>query len=203
MTENDLKHEIFGRGSSQSWRNIERPGYFGRKRDLKIAQFDKAYGKDNWRLVWVVPDLGGSSANAYGFEAACIGLYEESYYQFFKDRKSDIDFACSFGECIDNGMDNIDSGCDYTIQRSFSTHIQDIALRRVLKRLNRQFEGPKDQILTIRSADSNGYRFGPGNVPFYDPNLIIQPELTPAWAKVGSVESQWQSNKYLQVRWSA
>jgi hypothetical protein len=113
-----------------------------------------------------------------------------------------VEFACSFGECYDNNPTNIASGCDYTIQEQTSVHIQDIALRNCLKRFGLWFEGPKSKLLQIRSQDSNGYIFGPGNVPFYNPDLIDYgpPDLTPQWANKGSVESFWQNTKYLQVK---
>lgn len=174
----------------KDWVKVERPGYFGRRRDEKIANLNTQYGKGNWKLAWVDDKL-------LEFEEACMMRYEESYYQFLKKRKDDVDFICSFGECIDNAMTNIESGVDYTKQEAFSTHIQDIAVRNVLVRLNRWFTGPKDKILVIRSADSEGYRFGPGNVPHFAPEDITQPSLRPKWAKPGSVEDFWQSNKWI------
>ena len=176
------------------WTNLERPGYFGRQRDKKIAKLNEQYGEGNWRLRWVVNGFD------YDFYEACCKFYEESYFRYLKNRPQDLDFICSYGECIDNAMTNIQCGLDYNKQEAFSTHIQDIAIRNVLHTLNRRFEGPEDKILVIRSKDSEGFRFGPGNVPFYNKDLITQPSLCPKWANEGSVEDYWQSNKWIQIK---
>jgi hypothetical protein len=182
---------------TEKWIDVDRPGYFGRKRDEKILALNEKYGQDNWRLAWRLSD---ERAEALEFKDACLLFYEESYYQYLAARPEDVDFICTFGECIDNATSNIDSGFDYTKQESYSTHIQDIAMRNVLRRLNKHFEGPKSKILVIRSKDSEGFRWGPGNVPFYQPLLIRQPSLCPRWANRGSVEDFWQSNKWIQQR---
>lgn len=205
--EEDLKGTVL-----EGWRCVERPGYFGRRRDTKIAGFDEVYGKGGWRLVWIAtrptdlpPDLFKESkvpltGGVFDFESACKIFYEESYFRWLQRHPAEVEFACSFGECIDNAPTNVNSGFDYTIQESYSTHIQDIAMRNALRRLGRQFEGPPDKILVIRSKDSEGYRFGPGNIPLFDPSLITQPSKCPDWSNKGTVEDFWQSNKWLQAR---
>jgi len=183
------------------WKNRQRPGYFGKRRDLMHAQFDAAHGSGNWRLAWVVAGFPqGAPALVYTFEQACKLFYEESYFQWLKQRPDDVDFICEFTECIDNSPTNVHSGLDYTAQETSSTHIQDIAVRNVLAKLGRHFTGKRTELLVIRSADSNGYKFGPGNVPLYQPEIILQPSLCPQWANPGTVEDFWQSNKWLQVR---
>jgi hypothetical protein len=175
------------------WINDHRPGYFGRKRDKIVNEYNSLYGKEGWRLRWVAATI------AFTFEEACVQFYEKSYYNFLKDKPEELDFICSHGECIDNAPTNVQSGLDYTKQESYSTHIQDIAVRNVLTGLGRKFLGPPDKILVIRSADSNGYKFGPGNIPCFDQSVITQPSLCPTWAGRGSVEDFWQSNKWVQV----
>lgn len=183
------------------WRNVERPGYFGKRRDTAHARFDAQHGAGNWRIAWVIAGYPlGTPDLAFDFVHACRLLYEESYFQYLKDRPDDVDFICEFTECIDNSPTNVHSGLDYTAQEASSTHIQDIAVRNVLHKLGRSFTGERTELLVIRSADSNGYRFGPGNVPFYRKEIITQPSRCPTWANAGSVEDFWQSNKWLQVR---
>lgn len=176
------------------WHNISRPGYLGRNRDRMTEQWNKTYGSGNWRLVWRVGDY-----ESYLFNTACKKFYEESYFQYLHKRPDLLDQICSYGEVIDNAMTNVESGLDYLKQESYSTHIQDIAVRNVMKRLERTFQGPKDKILTIRSQHSSGYFLSPGIIPFHMPDLIIPPSKTPWWAQEASVEDFWQSNKYLQV----
>lgn len=192
---------------TDQWRVHGRPGYFGRKRDERIAGFDRSFGIGNWRLGWLasrfatlsVLDERVSNPVFLSFFDACAQMYEESYVRFLKQRPADVDFVCSYGECIDNAPTNIQSGCDYTIQEAYSTHIQDIAVRNALRRLGRRFEGPAEKVLVIRTK-GDGQRFGPGVVPFYAPDLITPPSLAPRWAEKNSVEDYWQSNKFLLVR---
>jgi hypothetical protein len=177
------------------WKNIERPGYFGRQRNVRVADFNQRFGAGSWRLAWAF-----GKESAFEYAEACTRFYEESYFRWFSARPEAVDEVCSFCECIDNAPTNIASGCDYTIQESYSTHIQDIAVRNVLRRLGRRFEGGEGQVLVIRSADSEGFKFGPGNIPFMDVDQIVSPSKCPGWANKGSVEDFWQSNKFLQVR---
>lgn len=173
---------------------IKRPGYFGRQKANKIAKLNKEYGQGNWTLVWVFDNL------ELEFKDACIQFYEESYIKWFKENLKELDFICQYKECIDNDITNIQSGTDYSIQESWATHIQDIAIRNVLKYFNRKFENKNNEILVIRSRDSIGFKYGPGNIPFYDPSKIYKPSLCPKWANSGSVEDFWQSNKFIKVK---
>lgn len=176
-------------------RIVERPGYFGRRKDEKIREFNSRHGKGNWTLVWGHDDVG-----YYEFEEACILFYEWSYLEWFKNNPEALDHVTSYGECIDNAPTNVRSGCDYTKQEAFSTHIQDIAVRNVLRHNGREFVGAADDILIIRSDETNGYRYGPGNIPFYNSGLITYPSKRPRWANPGSVEDFWQSNKWLAIK---
>jgi hypothetical protein len=183
-----------------TWKTVSRPGYFGKRRDQIHMQLDIAHGAGNWRLVWIIPGFNSGADLVLDFAQACKAFYEESYFQHLRNRPDDIDFICEFAECMDNSPTNVQSGLDYTMQEASSTHIQDIAVRNVLHRLGRSFTGARTELLVIRSADSAGFRFNPGNVPFYNPALIIKPEIKPSWAQSNSVEAFWQSNKTLQVR---
>lgn len=180
-------------------RAVERPGFLGRERDARFAAYDARYGSGRWTLNWVVRFPDGHE-ESFEFEEACRTWYEEAYFQHLKDRAEDLDFVCSFGECIDHAPSNVGSGCEYGIQEGSATHIQDIAVRNVLRRLGRRFDGPPDRLLVIRGRRSEGGRFGPGLVPFHRPELITRPSLRPSWAREGSVEDFWQSNKWLHVQ---
>ena len=171
-----------------------RPGYFGRRRDEKIQQLNALYGDGKWELRWVSSEF----PDGFLFKTACIMFYEHSYMEWFNLFPEELDFiTTNYGECIDNAISNIQSGCDYARQEAFSTHIQDIALRNVIADSEMEFKGPKNKILVIRSSDSNGHKYGPGNIPFYDSTLIETPSIRPRWANAGSVEDFWQSNKYI------
>lgn len=178
---------------TKHWTDAGRPGYFGRHRDEKISALNVEHGIGNWRLIWRVGETDAT------FFSACRYFYEESYFAYLRARPAEVDEICSYGRVIDNASTNVASGLDYASQEAFSTHIQDIAVRNVLRRLDRWFEGPPSAILTIRGDASNGWKWNPGNVPFYWPRFIDLRSLRPSWAQVGSVEDFWQSNKLLQV----
>lgn len=181
-----------------AWKKHIRPGYFGRRRDEIIAQFNKNYGEGGWKIMW---DGGiDCPVGPYEFEKACRYFYEVSYRVWFMLHAEEQHFLRGYGECMDNALTNIISGRDYTKQEAYSTHIQDIAVRNVMHTLGWKFEGPSDRILVIRSRDSAGYKYGPGNIPFYAPHWIAQPSLCPTWANPGSVEDFWQSNKWVWIK---
>lgn len=172
-------------------RLVEQPGYFGKSKNKKIAKYNSQFGRGNWTIVWSTP------WGVMDFFPACRYLYERSYYEYLKDKPEDLEFITSFREVIDNDVTNVDSGCDYLIQEAKSTHIQDIAVRNILNVFNLEFKGVKDELLVIRGHDSNGYKYGPGNVPFLDKKWILQNDLKPEWANEGSVEHFWQANKWI------
>lgn len=182
-----------------SWVNLFRPGFFGRNRDKIFAELNEEYGEGKWRLVWYAPDLNYEDLE---YKEACKYYYEESYYQFLRERHDLVNQIIQYNECYDNAISNIKSGLDYTIQEAYSTHIQDIAIRNVLKRLHVWFK-PEGlglpNLLQIRHQGGLGSILGPGNVPFWNPCRIEQPSKRPSWANKDSVEDFWQSNKYVQV----
>lgn len=178
------------------WKLVERPGYFGKRRDQRINELNAEYGKGMWRLSWVYRD------RTFSFIPACRYFYERSYFEWLSDNPKEVDFICAFAECFDNSPSNIGSGLDYSIQEAVSTHIQDIALRNVLRLLDRKFENTRgNQLLEIRSTSSNGHKYGPGNIPLFAEarDFIDSPSRAPSWAQPGSVEDFWQSNKWIEV----
>lgn len=192
------------------WRAHHRPGFFGRRRDSIVAQLNEKHGPEGWKLAWLVPIQGGPNTEqryagqikghqAFDFAAACSRFYEQAYYELFKRRADYLDHVTAFMECYDNAETNVQSGLDYTKQEAYSTHIQDIAIRNVLHRLGRPFRGTRKELLQVRGKDTEGFRYNPGNIAFHQKELITQPSLAPAWAKAGSVEDFWQSNKWVLV----
>jgi hypothetical protein len=171
---------------------VDRPGYFGRKRSNRVEFYDNLFGEGRWAEMWEV------SRHAVGFEQA-VALYDDAYYVFLAEHPSLIDFICSFGECYDNDPANVLCGCQHDCQ-SVPRHIQDVSVRRALKRLGVWFDGPSDHLLEIRGEDSNGFRLNPGQVPFHKPELILTGATAgrvPDWAMPGSVEAFWQANKVI------
>ena len=174
------------------WETIERPGYSGKKRDEKYAGWDGKYGRDNWRIAWLWN--GGAVEREFSYH-----LYETSYgFDSFKREdlwKELLKEAC---DVYDMSQKDTESGLDYFIQQDIATHLQDIAIRRVVATRGWRFEGSK--LVQIRSHDERwGKLLSPGKVHFHLPELIVSPHLK-GWWDCDSVEDFYQSNKVLQLR---
>lgn len=176
------------------WKSSGRPGYFGKHRDEKYQEFDAKYGKDNWRIVWKVGetfvDLPGVCA-----------LYEDAYFEFFKLNRPVLSkLIIDASEVYDDEPSNVNSGFDYAKQETGRTHLQDIAIRRCLIRMGLWFCGK--ELIRIRQEKGThplSITLSPGRVPFHRPDLIKQPELA-GWWRTDTIESFYQSNKYLQIK---
>jgi len=175
------------------WATVERPGHFGRKRDEIYRQFDEKYGAGKWRIMWQ-----WDTSLLISYIDACR-IYEYSYYAD-SFRRDDLwkELASKAKNVYDHQESDIESGLDYMIQKGTATHLQDIAIRRVLARRGLQFQG--SELIQIRSHKTYwGKNLSPGKVPFHIPQIIAVPRLE-GWWDASSIEDFWQSNKMLQVR---
>lgn len=174
------------------WETVERPGYFGSKREAKHAEYDQRFGVGNWRLAW---DVNGQPFTREQMNM----LYEDSYFEFLLAHPEVLDELVSVAcDVYDDAPTNVESGLDYTCQETERTHVQDIAIRRAVSRLGRVFEG--SELLQIRDnlgTHPLSMTLSPGRIPFHRKDLLLQPELE-GWWEPGSVESFYQSNKVLQ-----
>jgi hypothetical protein len=178
----------------QEWETIERPSYLGKHRNEKYLEWDKKYGQNNWRIAWKWGNI------FLDFLGVCV-LYEDGYFNFLW-RNPDIltELVTQASNVYDDELSNVESGFDYTEQETERTHIQDIAIRRSLIRMGLWFHG--QELIRIRQEKGThrlSVILSPGRVPFHVPELIETPELT-AWWYPGTVESFYQSNKFLQVK---
>lgn len=88
------------------WRTIDRPGYFGDKRDELYSEWNEKYGKENWRIAW-----------QWGLQAIekpeALQLYEDGYYEYFKKNLNLLDWLINnFSNVYDTAPSNINSGFD-------------------------------------------------------------------------------------------
>ena len=183
-----------GSEKDQVWVTVDRPGYFGKHREEKHAEFDKLYGVGGWRLAWLVD-------GEIFTQAQMTMLYEDSYYFFLLQNPAvSVQLLNEASDVYDDALTNIECGFDYEAQETERTHVQDIAIRRVVSRLGRVFKGSTPiQIRDSLGTHPLSVTLSPGQVPFHRPSLLSQPELEGWWAP-GSVESFYQSNKVLQRR---
>jgi hypothetical protein len=175
-----------------NWRTVERPGHFGKKREEFYKQYDESYGKGNWRIMW------GWRDEVIPFDLACLA-YEDAYYHDSLKRENLWKKLVSVAkEVYDYIPDDIKSGMDYSAQQGTATHLQDIAIRRVISRRGWRFTG--SELVQIRShAEYWGENLSPGKVQFHLPEVIVLPHLE-KWWDYNSVEDFWQSNKILQIK---
>jgi len=176
------------------WRMIDRPGYLGKHRDEKYADWDQKHGKGNWALWW---SWGKHWIDSTG---ACL-IYEMAYYHFLlMNRKILHQLVKEASNVYDDSETNVKSVFNYHVQETNRTHIQDIAIRNALLKLGVWFRGK--ELIQIRSNEGKhplSVTLSPGRVPFHRPDLIVQPAITDWWLP-GSVEDFYQSNKHLRVK---
>lgn len=166
-------------------------GPTGKRREATHFWRDAVFGGGEWRQGWRYRStiLGRTEA---------LQLYEDAYLAFLRTDGKTLDWICqTASEVYDNDVSNVESGLDYGVQEAEATHLQDIAVRRCLVRLGRQFEGR--HLVQIRGHDSEGFVLNPGQVPFHEPAEISSAGSKPTWWKPNSVEAFWQLNKILLV----
>lgn len=173
---------------------ISRPGYLGKKRDEIFHFWDETYGKGEWRLIWQFGEA------VVDFLGACA-VYEDAYFIFLNSHPDLLEQLVKEAVNVyDDSPTNVDSLFDYQVQETDRTHIQDIAIRRALVRMGKWFKG--GELIRIRQEKGKhplSIALSPGKVSFHRLELIEKPELT-GWWNPGSVESFYQSNRYLQTK---
>ncbi|WP_203741906.1 hypothetical protein [Actinoplanes cyaneus] len=179
------------------WRIMERPGRLGSGRPLRVAEWDDTYGPGSWRLAWLI-------AGQYHDGNASLSLYEDAYFHLLhgsaETREALVSTAC---DVFVHDPSDTAAGLDYRHQDAPGHHLEDIAIRRCLVRLGVWFRG--DQLVRLGGVDKDpdpGWlrsQLSPHRLPFHRPDLLVRPELT-GWWLPGSVESFYQSNKFLLAR---
>jgi len=185
------------------WKTIERPGYFGKKRDELCRGFDSKFGKNNWRIVYEWGPLIIPRSEA-------IQLYEDGYYEFLKENPKTLDWLLSTASDVyDTAPSNVEAGFSYYKQETPNNHIHDVAIRRSVMRLGKWFKG--DHLMHVRGPGTEGekLRLSPYLVPFHLPDMIYEGEIKDYsgkgfwWRELGiekSVEEFYQQNKILQIK---
>ncbi len=143
----------------------------------------------------------GPTKKNLGFIAVC-GLYEASYAEHFNEYPQLLSEVSDYEDVYDIAPIDTLVGVDYAnAQTARYTHIQDIAIRRLVQHQIGGFSGSKNEKLQIRtnSRQQLGVSLSPFYVPFISPNCItINPLVEGRW-RSGSVEDFYQSNRRLVV----
>jgi PTH2 family peptidyl-tRNA hydrolase len=173
------------------WIVLGRPGYAGKKKKMRRKELLEKYGEGNWKIQHLVDNKLLSREEA-------LEYYEVSYFHYFQKNPEILEWLITYAKDVyDTAPSNVKSGLDYSIQETDAAHLHDIAIRRSLKKLGKEFQG--DILLEIRGEKSEGFILSTSQIPFHQPNLILKPQLKGWWNK-NSIESFWQSNKVLLVK---
>ena len=176
----------------KNWTIAEYPGYFGKKSNEMEQLYDTNYGSENWKIAYVWCEKIVSRDFA-------LQIYEDAYHAYFQNNPDVLEWLLhTASDVYDNAVSNIHSYLDYHIQEEQATHLQDIAIRRIVFRFGRAFKGKR--LLQIRGNNSPGYILNPGEIPFHLPERIEVNANCPRWAKPDSVEAFWQCNKIIIVK---
>jgi hypothetical protein len=186
----------------KTWKQLNNnsTGYVGRHRNQEWRKRDRKYGRGQWRMAWLV------NRKLLEYTEACR-LYEDAYFAYFKQRPELLrQLLAEASDVYDDSPSNVRSKMDYNKRGKVRTHIQDIAIRRCVKRFRKKFTGKK----LIRIRDRMGphplsLALSPGQVPFHIPRLISTPDnlkaiTKNAWWLPYSVEDFYQRAKRLCVK---
>jgi len=167
-----------------------RPGFFGANRPRIVEKLNHWFGKDGWEIKYLV---GGEVIS----DEEALQLYEDAYYTHFKAHPEELETLLEMASNVyDTSETNVESGADYAVQETEGRHLHDIAIRRVVQKLGKTFRG--DQLVRIRGPKTEGFRYGPGKIPFHKPELVPQPALK-GWWDAGSIEEFWQSSRVIRL----
>ena len=180
-----------------SWKAIERPGYFGKKRDEIKSSWNRRFGEENWRLTWEFGDVI-LPKNDYLEQ-----VYTVAYYEHLKKNSEDLKWLTSFKDVWDTAESNVEAAFDFNHQETPNNHYHDIAIRRAMTMLGAGFQG--DKLLHVRWKDSKGYKINPGVVPFHRPELVPSEDIEDfggkgQWWFEKTIEDAYQKMKLLQIR---
>ncbi len=175
------------------WIILGRPGYAGKKKEIRRKELQEKFGEGNWKIQHFVNNRLLSREEA-------LEYYETSYYHFFQKNPEILEWLITYAQDVyDTAPTNVKSALDYSKQETDAAHLHDIAIRRSIKKIGREFQG--DVLLEVRGENSEGYIISTSQIPFHQPSMILKPQLKGWWNK-NSLESFWQSNKVLLVKFN-
>ncbi|HAH19607.1 MAG TPA: hypothetical protein DCL49_01740, partial [Candidatus Omnitrophica bacterium] len=177
-----------------------RPGYFGKDKNAIHEKLNQWFGAGNWEIRHLIDGTFVSLKEA-------LVYYEDAYFEYFKSHPEELEWLVRNGSDVyDNNLTNIHSGTNYEIQETPDYHFQDIAIRRVFKRLWLVFKGAKYvQVRGLYPSGRlpenhiSGAHLSPARIFFHQPELILQPQLEGFW-KPNSIEAFYQSSKVIILK---
>lgn len=181
----------------QEWKTVERPGWYGEATAERLAGYDQKYGQGNWRIRHRLGTRLLDFAEATRVYEMCY----EAHFLYPHTRYLWTDMFRRAREVWTELESDVESGLDYSIQKAPAPHYEDIAIRTIMQRYGKSFQG--DKLLRIRadSDDVTGVALSSIHVPFLWPEFIEPYPKVEWWNRhKGSLEHFWHANKELQVR---
>jgi len=191
--------------SKVNWITVDRPGYFGKNREVQEKLWDEKYGIGNWRLACQTPQ--GIVLTYDGVIQEYIEGYAE-YFRLHPDEAKQIteSFAYAYDKELVTKEDAFDPYALYQKPgkaNQFHHVAFNIALERVLKS---PFKGSEP--IKVRAGKPEtpiekwpaGWKWHPGRIPCVHPETITNREFPNQWWEKDSIEDFYQSNKVLQIK---
>lgn len=187
------------------WVTVERPGYFGKRRQELEERWNRKYGEGNWRLIWETPQ-----GRVLTYEDI-IEEYTEGYAGYFRGHPEEAEFVvANYSFCYDKDLITREEAFDayalYNkpgVANQFHHVAMNIALEQDLGMPFRgeiplQVRSPKPW--TPESDWPAGWRWSPGLIPCAHPDEIHDFTFEGRWWQKGTIEDFYQCNKALQIK---
>ena len=179
--------------------NMFFPGYMGKQRKQVLEKLNSWFGREQWQFMYHLPN-----GSLISYEAG-IELYQEAYKEYFDKNPQIInDLIENYRNVYDVSPAHVtgnEKDYDYDLYSGNQAHIQDVAIRRIIRDKGLTFKGNK--LLQIRGKKTQGYYLNPGVVPFHKPELInrkISDKIYRKWWNKNSVEDFYQSNRVVVLK---
>lgn len=177
-----------------NWVVLGRLEYSKKKEKNVTKELTKKFGKRNWKIATLIDNKLLKMDSTFDY-------IEESYMDYFNKNPEILDWLVLTAKNVYvNYETDIKSETDYSKQESDTIHYIDIAIRRVLEKLGKNFQGSK--LIQIKGENTDGFILTTEIVPFSSPQLIFRPQVKGDWNK-DSIESFYRSNKVLAVKYDA
>jgi len=184
---------------NEIWTTVERPGYFGEDKDLKIAEWNEIYGEGNWRISHIAAD-----GTELTYEDI-IRVYTDGYKEYFNNNPEDLDYLTKhFSYAYD--LDMITKAEAYDPYAQYNkpgmiNQFHHVALNIAVEELGYEFQGEEPvQIRYRKGVPAIIRRLSPGKIPCTVPELIPEVSFEKPWWKKDSIEDFYQSTKVLQIK---
>ena len=192
-------------GDGPSWVTVERPGYFGKRKEELEAKWNNEYGEGNWRLVWETPQ-----GQILTFDEV-FTMYIAGYTEYFRLHPDEALYLTdNYSYAYDKDPITEEEAFDPRAlfeKLGRPNQFHHVALNTALKELGLTFKGKEP--IQVRAGklgtDSDnwpaGWQWQPGLIPAINPEMIRDDVVFEArWWNDGSIEDLYQSCKALQVK---